>query len=72
MSATAVNDAELVDQSLAGHRDAFGQIVARYQSLICSLEDFHKTCSFTFCGRMRRCEYESHTCGDAGTHSEAL
>jgi hypothetical protein len=36
------------------------------------LEDFHKTCSFTFCGRMRRCEYESHTCGDAGTHSEAL
>jgi RNA polymerase sigma factor (sigma-70 family) len=31
------NDAELVGESLAGKRDAFGQIVARYQSLICSL-----------------------------------
>jgi RNA polymerase sigma factor (sigma-70 family) len=30
-------DAELVAQSLAGNRDAFGQIVSRYQSLICSL-----------------------------------
>jgi RNA polymerase sigma factor (sigma-70 family) len=37
MSATARNDAELVSESLAGNRDAFGQIVARYQSLICSL-----------------------------------
>jgi len=34
---TASNDAELVDASLAGNRDAFGQIVARYQSLVCSL-----------------------------------
>ena len=30
-------DAELVSQSRAGNRDAFGQIVARYQTLICSL-----------------------------------
>ena len=35
---TAVNnDADLVTASLAGNRDAFGQIVSRYQSLICSL-----------------------------------
>jgi RNA polymerase sigma factor (sigma-70 family) len=31
------DDAELVAQSLAGNPDAFGQIVSRYQSLICSL-----------------------------------
>ena len=37
MSAVANNDAELVSASLAGDRDAFGQIVARYQSLVCSL-----------------------------------
>src|SRR6266704_2789944 len=37
MSATANNDAELVIASLSGNRDAFGQIVSRYQSLICSL-----------------------------------
>src|SRR5471032_2192433 len=37
MSVTAENDAELVSASLAGNRDAFGQIVARYQSLVCSL-----------------------------------
>ncbi len=30
-------DADLVQATLAGNRDAFGQIVARYQSLICSL-----------------------------------
>src|SRR5689334_21297037 len=30
-------DTELVAQSLAGDRDSFGQIVSRYQSLICSL-----------------------------------
>ncbi len=30
-------DAELVAQSLAGNRDAFGQIVTRHQSLLCSL-----------------------------------
>ncbi len=32
-----ISDAELVSQSLAGNRDAFGRIVARYQNLICSL-----------------------------------
>ena len=37
VSATANNDADLVTASLAGNRDAFGQIVSRYQSLICSL-----------------------------------
>jgi RNA polymerase sigma factor (sigma-70 family) len=37
MLATASNDTELVSASLAGNRDAFGQIVARYQSLVCSL-----------------------------------
>ncbi len=31
------NDAELVAASLSGDRTAFGQIVSRYQSLICSL-----------------------------------
>jgi RNA polymerase sigma factor (sigma-70 family) len=37
MSVATKNDAELVGGTLAGNRDAFGQIVARYQSLICSL-----------------------------------
>jgi RNA polymerase sigma factor (sigma-70 family) len=31
------SDAQLVTESLAGNRDAFGHIVARYQTLICSL-----------------------------------
>src|SRR5206468_1618171 len=34
---TDSSDFELVTQSLAGNRDAFGWIVARYQSLLCSL-----------------------------------
>jgi len=34
---TANGDAELVNASLAGNREAFGQIVSRYQSLVCSL-----------------------------------
>lgn len=34
---TATGDAELVHASLAGNREAFGQIVSRYQSLVCSL-----------------------------------
>src|SRR5581483_12397382 len=31
------SDSELVARSLAGDRDAYGSIVARYQTLICSL-----------------------------------
>jgi RNA polymerase sigma factor (sigma-70 family) len=37
MPVTANNDAELVSGTLTGNRDAFSQIVSRYQSLICSL-----------------------------------
>jgi RNA polymerase sigma factor (sigma-70 family) len=37
ISPVEVNDAELVARSLRGDRDAFGQIVARYQALVCSL-----------------------------------
>jgi RNA polymerase sigma factor (sigma-70 family) len=37
MTLTAHNDAELVSATLNGDRDAFGQIVSRYQSLLCSL-----------------------------------
>jgi len=37
MPLAAPTDAEIVAASLAGDRDAFGQIVARYQSLICAL-----------------------------------
>lgn len=37
MPLVACNDADLVAESLSGNRDAFGQIVSRYQSLICSL-----------------------------------
>jgi RNA polymerase sigma factor (sigma-70 family) len=32
-----VNDSELTARAVAGQRDAFGQIVSRYQSLVCSL-----------------------------------
>src|SRR5437762_1805640 len=34
---TVSSDSELVTRSLAGNRDAFGWIVTRYQSLLCSL-----------------------------------
>lgn len=37
LSAASINDTELVEQSLAGDRHAFGQIVVRYQSLVCAL-----------------------------------
>lgn len=37
MTAADSTDAELVALSRAGNRDAFGRIVSRYQSLICSL-----------------------------------
>lgn len=37
MSLTPPADADLVNASLLGNRDAFGQIVTRYQALVCSL-----------------------------------
>jgi RNA polymerase sigma factor (sigma-70 family) len=37
VGATTNDDAELVNATLAGNRDAFSRIVSRYQSLICSL-----------------------------------
>jgi len=36
-NASDTSDTDLVTQSLSGNREAFGQIVARYQTLICSL-----------------------------------
>lgn len=36
-SVETISDAALVSESLAGDRDAFGRIVARYQTLVCSL-----------------------------------
>ncbi|MGA2138790.1 MAG: sigma-70 family RNA polymerase sigma factor [Verrucomicrobiia bacterium] len=37
MSTAGENDAQLVEWSLTGDRDAFGRIVERYQSLVCSI-----------------------------------
>jgi RNA polymerase sigma factor (sigma-70 family) len=37
MDTVLQNDAELVAESLAGNKDAFRQIVERYQTLVCSL-----------------------------------
>jgi RNA polymerase sigma factor (sigma-70 family) len=37
LSPATHNDSDLVSESLAGNRDAFGHIVSRYQSLVCSL-----------------------------------
>ena len=37
MEMTDASDASLVAESLTGNRDAFGQIVTRYQTLVCSL-----------------------------------
>jgi RNA polymerase sigma factor (sigma-70 family) len=37
LKTTDASDCELVTLSLAGNRDAFGRIVTRYQSLLCSL-----------------------------------
>src|SRR5213080_1894620 len=37
LKTTYFSDSKLVTESLAGNRDAFGWIVSRYQSLICSL-----------------------------------
>ena len=45
----ALSDASLVDLSLSGDCDAFGQIVARYQSPICAL-------AYSACGSFGRSE----------------
>jgi RNA polymerase sigma factor (sigma-70 family) len=37
MNGTEATDAQLVSECLLGNRDAFARIVARYQSLVCSL-----------------------------------
>src|SRR6516225_247976 len=37
MLVETASDNDLVEQSLDGDRDAFGRIVTRYQSLVCSL-----------------------------------
>ncbi len=37
LSMAANNDADLVNATLSGNRDAFAQIVSRYQRLVCSL-----------------------------------
>ena len=37
MAGNRPDDADLVARSLGGNREAFGQIVARYQGLVCSL-----------------------------------
>src|SRR5437762_6908902 len=37
LAAAECSDADLVSESLKGNREAFGRIVTRYQSLICSL-----------------------------------
>ncbi len=44
-----LGDAELVQLCLAGDRDAFGHIVARYQSLVCAL-------AYSACGDLARSE----------------
>jgi RNA polymerase sigma factor (sigma-70 family) len=45
----SVDDAELVSLSLGGDREAFGAIIARYQSLICAL-------AYSVCGDRGRSE----------------
>jgi RNA polymerase sigma factor (sigma-70 family) len=37
MTESALNDAQLISHAVSGHRDAFAQIVTRYQSLVCSM-----------------------------------
>jgi DNA-directed RNA polymerase specialized sigma24 family protein len=37
MQPAALNDAQLVAECLAGNREAFGRIVERHQTLVCSL-----------------------------------
>jgi RNA polymerase sigma factor (sigma-70 family) len=49
MESEMLSDVALVELSLAGDRDAFGQIVARYQSSICAL-------AYSACGNVVRSE----------------
>ena len=46
---TVISDDQLCQQSRAGDREAFGRIVERYQSLICSL-------AYSACGNLSRSE----------------
>ncbi len=46
---TSLSDEQLLRQSRAGDRDAFGRIVERYQSLVCSL-------AYSACGDLSRSE----------------
>ena len=49
ISLTMVSDEQLWQQSRAGDREAFGHIVERYQTLICSL-------AYSVCGDLARSE----------------
>lgn len=46
---TALDDEQLVELCLTGNRDAFGRVVARYQSLICGI-------AYSACGDVGRSE----------------
>ena len=37
LTISSSNDSELTASAMVGHRDAFAQIISRYQSLVCSL-----------------------------------
>ncbi len=45
----SINDAQLVERSRDGDRDAFGRIVQRYQSLVCAL-------TYSACGNLQTSE----------------
>ncbi len=49
VNSTMMSDDQLWEQSRAGDREAFGQIVERYQSLVCSL-------AYSACGNLSRSE----------------
>src|SRR2546426_12142191 len=49
MKIESSNDAELVERSRTGDREAFGRIVERYQSLICAL-------TYSACGNLQASE----------------
>jgi RNA polymerase sigma factor (sigma-70 family) len=47
--AETLDDAQLVELTLAGHRDAFGRLIARYQSPVCAL-------AYSACGNIAQSE----------------